>query len=116
VSPRKSSTSSARSSDPRPRYLGLEVAGEHLPALSPRWWEGALRRRSEAAPSGVPFRLVRSDGPRAVVEVEHLQVAIARALWSGPLDGQLTLSTVQTWGTLVGAKAWLGTARGRRPR
>jgi hypothetical protein len=115
VSPRKSSTSSARSSEPRPRYLGLEVAGEHLPPLSPRWWEGTLRRRSEAAPFGVPFRLVRSDGPRAIVEVEHLQLATARALWTGPIDDRLVLATVRTWGTLVGAKAWLGSLRARRP-
>ncbi len=116
MSPRKSSTSSARSSDPRPRYLGLEVAGEHLPPLSPRWWEGALRRRSDGASAAVPFRLIRSDGPRAIVEVEHRQADAARHLWTGPLDAQLTMATVRTWGTLEGAKAWLGEFRDRRPR
>jgi hypothetical protein len=115
VSPRKSSTSSARSSDPRPRYLGLEVAGEHLPPLSPRWWEGTLRRRSDGVSPGVGFRLIRSDGPRAVVEVEHRQVAAARTLWTAALDGGLRLATVRTWGTLVGAKAWLSEPRPRRP-
>jgi len=93
------------------------VAGEHLPALSPRWWDGALRRRSDAAPGGVPFRLIRSYGPRAVVEVEHRQVALARTLWTGPVDGQpLSLTTVRTWGTLVGAKDWLNRPRIRRGR
>jgi len=51
-----------------------------------------------------------------VVEVEHRQVGAARALWTGPMEGHLALGTVRTWGTLVGAKAWLGDRRPRRPR
>ncbi|MCI4372158.1 MAG: hypothetical protein L3K02_00720 [Thermoplasmata archaeon] len=92
------------------------MAGEHLPPLPPRWWETTLRRRSAAVPSGVPFRLIRSEGPRAVVEIEHRQVSDARTLWTGAIEGQLTLATVRTWGTLVGAKSWLGGPRGRRSR
>jgi hypothetical protein len=114
VSPRKSSTSSARSAAPRPRYLGLEVAGNPLPPLSPRWWDATLRRRGSGPAAAVAFRVVRCDGPRAVVEVGHRQLAAARAAWPGPLEGGLALTTVRTWGTLVGAKAWLLQKKARR--
>jgi hypothetical protein len=115
VSPRKSSTSSGRPARPRPRYLGLEVAGEHLPPLSPRWWEATLRRR--AIPPGVeiPFRVVRADGVRALVEVAHHAVPTARAQWTGPIDRTARLTTVRTWGTLVDGKAWMY-GRAARPR
>jgi hypothetical protein len=116
VNPRKSSTSSARSAAPRPRYLGLEVAGEHLPPLSPRWWEGTLRGLTVGLPSTFPFRLIRSEGRRAVVEVSHRSAAAARSRWTAVLDERTTVGTVRTWGTLVGAKAWLNQGRPRRPR
>ena len=116
MNPRKSSTSSARSAAPRPRYLGLEVAGEHLPPLSPRWWESTLRRQLDGAPTPVPFRLIRSEGSRAVVEVPHRSAATARTRWTAALDDHLALETVRTWGTLVGAKAWLAQGRPRRVR
>ncbi|HTT73955.1 MAG TPA: hypothetical protein VMG99_07435 [Thermoplasmata archaeon] len=107
MSPRKSSTSSGRSR-PRPRYLGIEAAGEHLPPLSPRGWESALTGAAAALrPAGpLPFRLVRFAGRRAIVEVEHAAVADARRAWNGPRDG-IVLATRRTWGTLVGAKRWL---------
>jgi hypothetical protein len=81
------------------------VAGEHLPPLSPRAWEALLR--STAGPD-LPFRLVRSETHRAVVEVDHAVSDHARSAWNAPLErstGQL--STVRTWGTLIGAKRWL---------
>jgi hypothetical protein len=120
VSPRKSSTSSGRrSAAPRPRYLGLEVAGEHLPAPSPRWWETTLRARAGLGPSPFRFRLIRVEGPRAVVEVDQRTLAVARTVWPGTLEPGTELVSVRTWGTLVGAKAWLrdGTppAVARRP-
>ncbi len=83
------------------------MAGEHLPALSPRWWEAALRARALS----ISFRVVRTEGRRAVVEVDQRTLAAARAGWPGPLDGGLTLATVRTWGTLVGAKSWLHDGR-----
>jgi hypothetical protein len=110
VSPRKSSTSSGRAK-PRPRYLGLEAAGEPVPRLPPRGWETALRSawaRTRADPPPLRFRIVRSDGRRAIVEVEHAVLPAARAAWNGAapdLPG-LTLRTKRTWGTLVGAKRW----------
>ncbi len=110
MSPRKSSTSSGRRSDaPRPRYLGLEVAGEHLPSLSPRGWEALLRGRFDPRLGVVPFRLIRSDGRWAIVEVGHRSVAAARTAWNASLPDGVRLSSVRAWGTLVGAKRWLST-------
>jgi len=117
VSPRKSSTSSGKATPfptRRPRYLGLEVVGELLPPLSPRAWESLLADRWTATGEPSPrFRLIRSEGRRAIVEVDHLLAARARAAWSGATraPGVPTLVSFRTWGTLVGAKAWI---RGRR--
>jgi hypothetical protein len=110
VSPRKSSTSSGRPPTQRPRYLGIEVAGELLPPLPPRWWEATLRRCLDRA--GVPdrFRVVRVYGRRAIAEVEHRAAPAARAAWSArdvESAPPLELTTIRTWGTLRGAKAWL---------
>ncbi|HYA55025.1 MAG TPA: hypothetical protein VEG42_05435 [Thermoplasmata archaeon] len=112
MSPRKSSTSSGKPSvRRRPRYLGIEVAGELFPPLSPRAWEGLLAERWTAAPASPtpPFRLIRAEGRRAIVEVDHLFAAEARAAWAArPTEaGRPTLVPHRTWGTLVGAKAWL---------
>ena len=58
----------------------------------------------------VPFRVIRSDRDRAVVEIDHLGVPAARTAWNGPAPGAERVSTRRTWGTLIGAKRWL-----RRP-
>ncbi|MGA7476705.1 MAG: hypothetical protein WBW47_05735 [Thermoplasmata archaeon] len=113
MSPRKSSTSSGKPPALRPRYLGIEVAGEHFPSLSPRAWEGLLADRLASA--GVPvrrFRVIRAEGRRAIVEVDHLAASRARAAWNAVPAGpnEIRLVPQRTWGTLVGAKAWL---RGR---
>jgi hypothetical protein len=110
VSPRKSSTSSGKPRALRPRYLGIEVAGEHFPSLSSRAWESLLAERLSLA--GVPvrrFRLIRAEGRRAIAEVDHLAASRARAAWSTGPTGPNEVSFVpqRTWGTLVGAKAWL---------
>jgi hypothetical protein len=112
VSPRKSSTSSGkRPPRSRPRYLGLEVAGELFPPPPPRWWEATLRRALDASPARGGFRLVRSDGFRAIVEVDQFRAPAARIAWTIPLDesrpGGTALRACRTWGTLRGAKAWL---------
>jgi hypothetical protein len=118
-SPRKSSTSSARPRRARARYLGVEVAGE--PVLSPASWAATLRDAlSSAGASRVAFRVVRSDGARAVARVDRADAPVALRAWNGrltPERGGLGLRTVRTWGTLVGAKAWLvaGPATGRKP-
>jgi hypothetical protein len=121
VSPRKSSTSSGRRSDaPRPRYLGVEVAGELFPPPSPRGWETWLRGR--LGPDAGAVRVIRSDGPRAIAEVGHRHLAAARRAWNGPLPDGGRLATVRTWGTLRSAKRWLAgdgarpAATGRRAR
>jgi hypothetical protein len=115
VSPRKSSTSSGkRPPRSRPRYLGLEVAGEQLPPPSPRWWEAALRRTLDASSARGWFRIVRADGYRAIVEVDQLRALGARAAWTVELDDArpgVSLRTRKTWGTLRGAKAWLRAGR-----
>jgi hypothetical protein len=122
VNPRKSSTSSGKPPFERPRYLGLEVVGEPFPPLSPARWEAFLRGLLERPGSAeVRFRLIRSEGRRAVVAVGHRELARARAAWN-PAPGDrsgLGLVTRRTWGTLVQAKAWLrssgpGVAPGRR--
>ena len=114
MSPRKSSTSSAKPPVRRPRYLGLEVAGELLPPLSPRAWEGLLAERLASAGNPPPrFRLIRSDGRRAIAEVDHFAAHRARAAWAAPSDAPNSLRLVpyRTWGTLVGAKAWMRARR-----
>ncbi len=116
MSPRKSSTSSANHS-PRPRYLGLEVAGDStLPSL---WWEGVLVDRLRLLiPKEIPARIrwIRREGTRAVVEVDHRAVAAARAAWNvalvTPSGRTVQLRTARSWGTLRGAKAWLRDPRG----
>jgi hypothetical protein len=75
-----------------------------------------LRRRSDDRSPGIPFRLIRSEGFRAVVEVEHLLVTAARSTWPGRVEDHVSLATVRTWGTLVGAKAWLAERRETRSR
>ena len=108
ANPRKSSTSSANEGSPtRPRYLGVEVAGELLPA-SPIAWETLLRRRLETAGVvGPRLRVIRSDGARAIVEVDHRIAARARSAWNGAEPGVVPrLGSARTWGTLRGAKAW----------
>ncbi len=104
---RKSSTSSARPLRRRSRYLGVEVAGEPLRPLSPAEWPARLREALAA--SGAPslaFRVVRSDARRAIVRVDGADLAPARGAWTARPSG--TVRTVRTWGTLVGAKAWMG--------
>lgn len=113
ASPRKSSTSYDNRSPPRPRYLGLEVAGSHPPPGSPHAWEALLRARlTRAGVTPATFRLIRCEGARAIAEVDHRSAERARAAWGAPDAGAPDLPLVprRTWGTLVGAKAWL-----RRP-
>ncbi|MGB6442432.1 MAG: hypothetical protein WBF81_03955 [Thermoplasmata archaeon] len=117
MSPRKSSTSSARPATLRPRYLGIEAAGEHFPAPPPRWWEATLRRCLDGSPAAGRFRLVRADGYRAIVEVDQFRAPGARVAWTTVLDGptpSVRLTTRRTWGTLRGAKVWI--RNGSRPR
>jgi hypothetical protein len=89
------------------------VAGEHFPSFS-RDWETLLHRRLDRVAYGaVPFRLIRADGRRAVVEVAHVHVPAVRAAWNSTpaTGGEPELTTRRTWGTLVGAKAWLRRSR-----
>ena len=111
MSPRKSSTSSGNPTV-RPRYLGVEVAGE----LSPRSVEHELRRRLEAIGAHQPtFQIIRWEAGRGLVRVAHYDVRRAREAWNyrGPgTAGQLlTLRTDRTYGTLRKGKAWMN---GRR--
>ena len=111
MSPRKSSTSSGRPRTLRPRYLGVEVAGEHLPPGFPaRWWEERLGAMlaSAGGPEG-PVRVLRVQGPRAIVAIDQFRTAAARRAWNGPApDGPgWHFVTRRTWGTLVGAKTWI---------
>ncbi|HZY91285.1 MAG TPA: hypothetical protein VFG07_00715 [Thermoplasmata archaeon] len=116
MSPRKSSTSSGNPPSPRPRYLGLEVAGD-LP-INPRWVERELARllRPGSDP-GVPpsFRLVRWEGHRGLVEVGHREVGLARRVWNdtvpGPGGHPVAIVTRRTWGTLRKGKLWLRESR-----
>jgi len=90
------------------------VAGEPVPSLSPRAWESLLAERLARGDGPAPrFRLVRSEGRRAIAEVDHLSARRAREAWAAPPPdpNEPTLRPHRTWGTLVGAKEWL---RGRR--
>ncbi len=112
MSPRKSSTSSGKRPPSRPRYLGIEVAGEHLPAfLSPRWWESTLRAALPPDERGTAeaLRVIRSEGTRAVVEVDQFSAPRFRSAWNHALGDVHAprFATRRTWGTLVGAKRWL---------
>ena len=117
MSPRKSSTSSGRPPTRRPRYLGIEAAGEHLPPLPPVWWERSLRSCLERAGLGVAFRLLRSEGRRALVEVDHRAAVPVRAAWTtswSTPESTVEIATRRTWGTVRGGKEWLRADR-RRP-
>jgi len=117
ASPRKSSISYGNRSPPRPRYLGLEVAGTHPPPGSAPAWDALLRARLLRA--GIPvgsLRVIRCEGPRVIAEIDHRSAALARAAFEAPDPGSPDLRLVprRTWGTLVGAKAWLRRPSGAR--
>ena len=70
--------------------------------------------------SAVPgrFRLVRSDGYRAIAEVDQFRAVAAREAWTTVVEApDVRLVTGRTWGTLVGAKRWLrrGASQDGRP-
>ena len=88
------------------------MAGEHLPAfLSPRWWESTLRAALPPDERGTAeaLRVIRSEGTRAVVQVDQFHAVPFRSVWNHPMLGGpgLRFTTRRTWGTLVGAKQWL---------
>jgi hypothetical protein len=119
ASPRKSSTSSGRRERARTRYLGIEVAGEPLPPVPPARWSAWLSEPlGRAGLARVAFRIVRTEGRRAVVRVGALDAPVARRAWDGATvgGGTVALTTARTWGTLVGAKRWLGARGGSPPR
>jgi hypothetical protein len=83
------------------------VAGEHFPPFS-RDWEAWLRDRLDRSGLGsVRFHLIRAEGRRAIVEVDHRQALPARSAWTTPDPSGFAVAPRRTWGTLVGAKAWL---------
>ena len=87
------------------------MAGEPLSGLPPARWTASLEEAlRDAGTPALPFRLVRSDGRRAVVRVDTRSLPDAKRAWNrleGRVGGAPLLVTRQTWGTLVGAKAWL---------
>lgn len=109
MSPRKSSTSSGKPPVVRPRYLALEVTGGQ--PLPPRLLESLLLER--LGPTGTPgrVRLIRAEGNRALIEVPHLAVGLARLRWTGSWTtargAPVTAATRRTFGTLVKGKQWL---------
>lgn len=105
----KRSSTSYGNSLLRPRYLGVEVAGD--PSFSPKRLLQWLGDRLSDSGSPPTLRIVRVEGRRAVVSLPHTWVRAARAQWNGrwtAADGTpVEVQTVRTWGTLVGAKQWL---------
>ena len=95
------------------------MAGEPVPALSPRAWEALLRDRlASAGIAPRQFRLIRSESRRAIAEVDQWTAPRARLAWAAPPAGPKggpALRPYRTWGTLVDAKAWLR-ANGRTDR
>ena len=110
MNPKRSSTSSANSL-PRPRYLGIEVAGD--PPFSPRLLERWLSDRLAGEDGPPKLRVVRLNGRRALVDVPHTWAGRARARWNGRwLVGNgvtVEIRTHRTWGTLRLGKRWLTT-------
>ncbi|HTP56237.1 MAG TPA: hypothetical protein VML53_06220, partial [Thermoplasmata archaeon] len=76
---------------------------------TPAEWDALLRERLGRAGSAAPvFRIVRAERARAIVEVDHRSARDVRAAFdSAPRADAPHLRSVRTWGTLVGAKAWL---------
>ncbi len=114
MSPRKSSTSSGNLS-PRPRYLGVEVAG--VTTFPPRWLERELARSlAETLRAPAEVKLVRFAGPRALVRITNRTMGAARAAWNaslpGPMGRPVAVATRRTFGTLRKGKMWL---RGSSP-
>ena len=108
MSPRKSSTSSDRPSS-RPRYLAVEVAGDQPFPAAPLLERLLLQELGRPDPI---FRLIRSEGPRALLRVDHRSVGAARLAWNGPLaPAGPSLRTLLSYGTLRKGKEWL-----RHPR
>ncbi len=109
MSPTRSSTSSGKSF-PRPRYLGIEVAGPSLfsSRLLERWLSDRLASLHGDRPK---IRVVRWEERRALVDVPHLWAVRARAAWNGEWTvaegGPLLVRTHRTWGTLAKGKRWL---------
>ena len=60
-----------------------------------------------------PIRVLRVQGPRAVVQIDQLRTDAARDAWNGAVPDApgVRLVTRRTWGTLVGAKAWVARSR-----
>jgi hypothetical protein len=85
------------------------VAGEHLPSFfSPRDWEGLVHARlARQGFDSMRFRIVRSAARRAIVEVGHLDLTRFRSSFAEASGEGPAIRSVRTWGTLVGAKAWL---------
>jgi RNase P/RNase MRP subunit POP5 len=74
------------------------------------WWERSLRSCLDRAGLGIGFRLLRSDGRRALVEVDHRAAVEVRAAWTtawSTPESTVELATRRTWGTVRGGKAWL---------
>jgi hypothetical protein len=108
VSPKRSSTSSGNSLS-RPRYLGIEVAGDT--SFSPRTLERWLSDRLTTGGPPPKLKVVRVEGHRALVDVPHTWAIRARTEWSGrwtTTEGvTVEVRTYRTWGTLVGGKRWI---------
>jgi len=102
----------------RPRYLGIEVAGQPVPRLSPAAWHDLLQHRWRAhAEPTQQFRIIRVAPTRALVEVDQRTLALGRTAWNAVIvaDGERSyrVATVRAWGTLVSGKAWLRAAADR---
>jgi RNase P/RNase MRP subunit POP5 len=86
----------------------VELLGEPIP---PRRLEFVLRSAIPAGTLQFAPRVLRAQGIRAIVEVEHADAARARAAWNATLrpPGTLpiTVRTHRTWGTVRGGRAWV---------
>ncbi|MFG1530554.1 MAG: hypothetical protein AAFA34_04700 [Thermoplasmata archaeon] len=75
---------------------------------SPKAWDDLLRRPLAARGPGFAWKLVRSNGRRALVEIDHRDLPKARSAWEAK-DGAPTgpVRSYATWGTLRVGKRWL---------
>jgi hypothetical protein len=88
------------------------VAGTPFP--SPRALESALRQAlARSTPPGAPvkMRLIRAEDRRAIAEVPHTTLPLARKVWNGsiplPSGAPVSVTTRRTYGTLRKGKEWL---------
>jgi hypothetical protein len=88
-----------------------------VPHLSARELEGVLSALRPGPTDRYPFRIIRTEGPYALVAVPHTTLAEVRAAWNAPASQhqRFGLRTIRTYGTLRKGKLWIAHRRPEPP-